>query len=100
MQEEAEGRNVSKVTICFSKETLGDKDLPLDEDTSCEFISHSEEVFVHAGMADFYRRLVAGVAVNATHESGILTVNREKKRGISLALSSKDRKYRANRISA
>ena len=51
-------------------------------------------------MADFYRRLVAGVAVNATHESGILTVNREKKRGISLAVSSKDRKYRADRISA
>ena len=43
-------------------------------------------------MDDFHRRLVAGVAVTATHVSAILTVNRDKKREISLAISSKDKK--------
>ena len=43
-------------------------------------------------MNDFHRRLVAGVDVTATHVPDILTVNREKKREILLAVSSKDRK--------
>ena len=47
-------------------------------------------------MDNFHRRLVAGVAVTVTHASAILTVNREKKREISLAVSSKDRKYRSD----
>ena len=51
-------------------------------------------------MDDFHKRLVAGVAVTAKHASSILTVNRDKKREISLAVSSKDRKYRADRIAA
>ena len=51
-------------------------------------------------MDDFHRCIVAGVAVTATHVSDILTVNREKKRGILLAVSSKDRKYRADRMAA
>ena len=49
-------------------------------------------------MDDFHRRLVAGVAVTTTHSSAILTVNRDKKRGILLAVSSKDRKYRSDRM--
>ena len=51
-------------------------------------------------MDDFHRRLVAVIAVTATHASAILTVNRDKKRGMSLAVSSKDRKYRAYRMAA
>ena len=51
-------------------------------------------------MEKFHRRLVAGVSVTAAHESAILTVNRDKKREISLAVSSKDRKYRADRMAA
>ena len=46
-------------------------------------------------MDDFHRRLVAGVAVTATCVSAILTVKRDKKREISLAVIIKDRKYRA-----
>ena len=95
MQEEVEGRNVSKVTICFSGETPRDTDLPLDGDTRCEFRSHSEEVVFHVGMEELHMRLVAGVAVTSTRVSAILTINRDKKREISLAVSSKDRKYRA-----
>ena len=60
MQEEAEERNVSKVKICFSGQTPGDTDLPLDGDTRGEFRSHSKEVVVHAGMDNFHRLLVAG----------------------------------------
>ena len=100
MQEEVEGRILSKVTICFSGETPGDIDLPLDGDTRGDFRRHSEEVVVHAGMYDLHRRLVAGVAVTATYVSAILTVNRDKKREISLAVSSKDRKYRSDRMVA
>ena len=76
MQVELEGWNVSKVTICFSGETPRDTNSPLDGDTRCDFRSHTKEVVVHAGMEDFHRRLVAGVAVTATHTSAILTVNR------------------------
>ena len=43
-------------------------------------------------MNDFHRRLVAGVAVTATHASAILTVNRDNKRGILLVVSSEDKK--------
>ena len=49
-------------------------------------------------MDDFHRRLVAGVAVTATHASSILTVNKDKKREILLAVSSKYRKYRYDRM--
>ena len=71
------------------------------------------EVVVHAGMDDFHRCLVAGIDVTATHASAILTINRDKKREMSLeviskdkkreillAVSSKDRKYRADRMAA
>ena len=92
MQEEVEGRNVSKVTLCFSGETLGDKDYPLDGDTRGEFRSHNVEVVVHAGMDNFHRDLVTGVAVTATHVLDILTVNGYKKREILLAVISKDSK--------
>ena len=51
-------------------------------------------------MDDFHRRLVAGVAVTATHVSAILTINRDKKREILLAVISKDRKYRSDRMEA
>ena len=77
MQEEVEGRNVSKVTICFSGETPGDIDRLLDWYTRGDFRSHSEEVVVHAGMENFRRRLVAGVAVTTTYVQARLTVNRE-----------------------
>ena len=77
----------------FSGETPGDTDLPLDGDTREDFRSHIKEVVVHAGMDDLHRRLVAVIAVTATHVSAILTVNRDKKREISLAVSSKDSKY-------
>ena len=76
VQEEVEGRNVSKVKICFSGETPIDTDRPLDGDTRGEFGSHNEEVVVHAGMDNFHRRFVAGVAVTATHPSAILNINR------------------------
>ena len=56
-----------KVTICFSGETPGDTDRPLDVDTRGGFKSHSEEVVFHASMYDFHRRIVAGIAVTATH---------------------------------
>ena len=99
MQEELEGQNVSKVTICFSGETPGDTDFPLDGYTRGDFRSHSEEAVVHAGMDDLHRRLVAGVAFTATLASAILNVNGYKKHEISLAVSSKDRKYRSDRMS-
>ena len=44
-------------------------------------------------MDNLHRHIVAGVSVNATHASAILTVNRDKKRGISLAIISKGSKY-------
>ena len=53
MQEEVEGRNVSKVTICFYGETTVDTDLSIYGDTRGDFTSNSEEVVVHAGMDDF-----------------------------------------------
>ena len=84
MQEEVEGRNVSKVTICFSGETPRDTDQPLDGYTIGDFISQNEEVVVHAGMDDLHRRHVASVTVTATHVSAILTVKRDKKLGILL----------------
>ena len=93
-------RNVSKVTICFSGETPGDIYCPIDWDSRGDFKSHSKGVFVNSGVDDFHRRLVSGVAVTATIVSAILTVNRDHKREISLAVSSEDRKYRADRISA
>ena len=89
-----------KVTICFSGETPGDTDLPLDGDTRGDFRSHSEEVVIHAGMEDFHRRLVAGVVVTAACVSAILTVSRAKKRKILLAVISKDRSDRADRMAA
>ena len=51
-------------------------------------------------MDKFHRRLVAGVSVTATQASAILTVNKDKKREILLAVSSKDRKYRADIMAA
>ena len=51
-------------------------------------------------MYDFHRCLVAGIAVTATQVSALLTVIRDKKREILLAVISKDRKYRANRMAA
>ena len=89
-----------KVTICISRETPGDTYRPLDGDTRSDFRSHSEKVVVHAGMENFHRRIVAGVAVTAAHVSSILTVNRDKKREILRAVSSKDMKYRADRMAA
>ena len=41
VQEEVEGRNVSKVTMCFSWETPVDTDRPLDGDTRGDFGSHN-----------------------------------------------------------
>ena len=86
------------VTICFSGETPRETDCPLDGDTRGDFRSHINEVVVYSAMDDFHRCLVAGVAVTMTHASDIFTVNRDKKREISLAVSSKDRKYRADRM--
>ena len=100
VQEKVEGRNVSKVTICFFGETHGDTDLPLDGDNRGDFRSHKEEVVVYAGMDDFHRCLVADISVAATRASAILTVNRYKKHEISLAVSSKDRKSRDDRMAA
>ena len=87
-----------KVTICFSGETPGDTYRPLYGNTRGDFRSHSKELVVHAGMDDFHRSPVAGIAFTTTHVSAILTVNRDKKREISLAVSSKYRKYRADRM--
>ena len=78
VQEEVDGRNFSKVTICLSGETPGDTYFPLDGDTRGDFRSHIEEVVVHAAMDNFHRHIVAGVDVNATHASAILTVKRDK----------------------
>ena len=89
-----------KVTICFSRETPVDTYCPLDGDTRGDFRSHSDEVVVHSGMDDFHRLLVAGVSVTAARTSALLTVNRDKKREILLAVSSKYRKYRADRMEA
>ena len=82
VQEEVEGRNVSKAIIRLSRETHGDTDRPLDGDTIGDFRSHSKEVVFHAGIDDLHRRLVSGVAVTATRASAILAINRDKKRGI------------------
>ena len=41
VQEEIEGKNVSKTKICFSMDTPGDTDRPVDGDTRGEFRSHS-----------------------------------------------------------
>ena len=49
VQEEVEGWNVSKVRMCFSRETPIDTDLPLYGDTRGDFRSHSKEVVVHSG---------------------------------------------------
>ena len=64
----------------------------LDGDTRGDFESHNKELFVNAGMEDFHRCLVAGIAITATNVSAILTVNRYKKREILLAVISKDKK--------
>ena len=100
VQEEVEGRNVSKVTVCFSGETPRDTDLPLCRDTRGEFRSHSKEVVTLSGMDDFHRRLVYGVAVTAACVSARLTINRDKKREMLLLVINKDRKYRADGMSA
>ena len=92
VKEELCGWNISKVTILFSEETPGDKYCPLDGDKRGDFRSHIKEVVVHAGMDDFHRYLVAGVAVTATHASAILIVNRDKKCEILQAVSGKDKK--------
>ena len=55
---------------------------------------------MHAGMENFHRRLVAGVAFTTTSVSAILTVNRDRKREISLEVRSKYSKYRADRMEA
>ena len=51
-------------------------------------------------MDKFHKRLVSRVPVTATRVSDILTVNRDKKREILLAVSSKDSKYRSDRMAA
>ena len=38
------------------------------------------------------RRLLSGLVVTATHASAVLTLDRDKKREILLAVSSKDKK--------
>ena len=100
MQGEVEGRNVSKVIIFLSGETPRDTYCPLDGDTRGNFRSHSKEVVIHVDMYNFHRRLVADVDVTAAHVSAILTVNRYKKREIYLAVSSKDRRDRPDRMVA
>ena len=77
MQEEVEGRNFSKGTICFSGETPRDTYRLLYGDIICDFRSHSKEAVVHAGMDGFHKTLVAGVAVTTTHASTMLILNRE-----------------------
>ena len=49
-------------------------------------------------MDNFHRCLVAGIAVTASHASAILTINRDKKREMSLSVSSKDRSDRSDRM--
>ena len=49
-------------------------------------------------MDNFYWHLVAGVAVTAACESAILNINGHKKSEILLSVNSKDRKYRADRM--
>ena len=66
----------------------------------CLCPSSYDEVVLHSDMDDFHRRLVAGVAITATHASDILTVNRDKKHEILLEVISKDRKYRSEIMSA
>ena len=51
-------------------------------------------------MEYFHRPLVVSIAVAATCASDILTVNRDNKCEILLAVSNKERKYRADRIAA
>ena len=92
MQEEVEGRNVSKVTICLSGETPINTDVPLDDDIRGDFRCHSKEVVVNSGTDDFHRLLVDGLDVTATHASAIMTVHRDKKQEILLTVSIKDRK--------
>ena len=89
-----------KVTICFSGETPVDTDRPIDVDTRGEVISHVKEVIVHTGMENFHMRLVAGISVTATHTSAILTINRDKKREILLAVRIKNRQYISYRMAA
>ena len=91
VQEEVEGRNVSKAAIFFSGETPIDTDRTLDRCTRGDFGSHNKEVVVHTGMGDCHRHILADIAVTATHESYILTVNRDKKREILLAVISKEK---------
>ena len=100
VQKEEEGRNFLKVTICFFGETPGDTDRPLDGYDRGNFRSHKEEVVVHAGMEKLHRCLVADIAVTATRVLAILTVNRDKKHEISLAVSSKDKTSRDDRMAA
>ena len=84
----------------LSRETPGDTDHPLYGGPRGDFRSHSDEVFVHTGMDNFHRRLLAVVAITTKHVSAIFTVNRYKMREILLALSSKDRKYRSDRMAS
>ena len=51
-------------------------------------------------MDNFHRLLVAGLAVTATRASVILNVNRDKKREVSLSVSSKHSIYRPDRMAA
>ena len=51
-------------------------------------------------MDEFRQGLVAGISVTATRVSDILTINRDKKREIFLVVSSKDSKYRYDRMAA
>ena len=89
-----------KVTKCLSGETPGDTYHPLDGDTRGEFRCHSKEVVVYAGMENLHRRLVSSLDVTTAHASVILNVNRYKRSEIFLAVTSKDRKYRADRMAA
>ena len=78
VQEEVDGQILSKVKICLSRKTPGDTDRTLYGYNRGDFRSHSKDLFVHSGIDEFHRRLVAGVAVTATHVSDILTVNRDQ----------------------
>ena len=51
-------------------------------------------------MDNLHRRLVPGVVVIATPASYTLIINRDKRRKVLLAVSSKNRKYRAERMAA
>ena len=94
VQEEVEGRNVSKVTIWLYRETPGDTDLPLHGDTRGDFRSNRKEVVFHACMENFHRRLVAGIAVTAARASSIFTINRDNNREILTEVIIKESKYR------